>query len=114
MIAAEQETLLVQQHTMPPRMPGRWDKQEVLAKRHGLCAFKDDFRLRLGREFGAVDDALGRLLAGEGKKGPAKISLTMCYAMAGVWGTESRSRVPGRGTNGRDSTHTPRGGGVAW
>ena len=45
---------------MPLRMPGRWDNQEVRTEQHGLRACKDDFGIRLGREFGAVDDALSR------------------------------------------------------
>ena len=49
---------------MPLRMPGCWDGQKVLAERHRLSACKDDFGIRLGREFGAVDDALGREVLG--------------------------------------------------
>jgi hypothetical protein len=64
MIASEQELLLVQQHAVPPRMTRRGDDQKVWTERHGLSPFKHDFGIRLGGEFGVVDDALGREMTG--------------------------------------------------
>ena len=59
MIASEQELLLVEQHTMPLRMPRRGDDQKVRAGWHGLGTVEDDFGIWLGGKFGAVGAYVG-------------------------------------------------------
>src|SRR5215831_6075726 len=64
MITSEPELLLVEQHTMPPRMPRRGDAQKIQTEWHRLGPFKDNFGIRLGSKLGAVDDALSRKVPG--------------------------------------------------
>jgi hypothetical protein len=57
-IAAEQETLAVEQHATPSRVPGSGNDQEVRRNLQRLVAVENDLGIRLGGGLGAMDEAL--------------------------------------------------------
>src|SRR5919201_2604378 len=58
MVSGEQETALVEQHTMATGVPGGWDDHKLGRQFHGLGAIEHELGMGLRRQLGPMDDPL--------------------------------------------------------